>query len=155
MQIIQTNAVDESDDSARLIGNATHPELGTLLDTFRGMSVAPNTNTDWSRLPHFDWATVDRFAEAIAIICTVAEHLRTREATASEVRTLLVVVGSHDDQVKGFRQVPLVSGDHCLQCYHRDGLYIVDTHVQMGRQSSADGAQRLSIIVAAIAFEGS
>ena len=74
LHIVQTNAVDKSDDSARLIGNATHPELGTLLDTFLGVPIAPNTNTDWSRLPHFEWASVDRFAEAMAVLCAVTVH---------------------------------------------------------------------------------
>ena len=53
---------------------------------------------------------------------------------------LLIVVESRDDLVKWFRQIPLFSGDHCLQCYHWGGIYIVDMHVQTGRQSSANGA---------------
>jgi len=150
---VQTNAVDKSNDSARLIGNATDPELGTLLDTFLGVPIAPNTNTDWSRLPHFEWATVDQFAEAMAVLCAVTVHWRTKDGTPMEVRKLLTVVGSRDDLVKWFRQIPLYSGDQCLQCYHWDGQCIVDMHVQMGRQSSADGAQRLSMIASAIAFE--
>ena len=110
-------------------------------------------NTDWSRLPHFEWASVDRFAEAIAVMCAVTVHWRTKDGTPMEVRKLLKVVGSRDDLVKWFRQIPLYSGDHCLQCYHWDGQCIVDMHVQKGRQSSADGAQRLSMIASAIAFE--
>ena len=128
------------------------PELGTLLDTFLGMPIAPNTNTDWSRLPHFEWASVDQFAEAMAVMCAVAVHWRQKDGTPMEVRKLLKVVGSRDDLVKWFRQIPLYSMDHCLQCYRWDGQYIVDMHVQMGRQSSADGAQ-LSMIASAIAFE--
>ena len=48
----------------------------------------------------------------------------------------------------------MFSGDHCLQCYHWwGGVYIADMHVQMGRQSSADGAQRMSFVAGAIVFE--
>ena len=66
---------------------------------------------------------------------------------------LLIVVESRDDLVKWFRQIPLFSGNHCLQCYHWGGVYIVDMHVQMDRQSSADGAQRISFVAGAIVFE--
>ena len=63
------------------------------------------------------------------------------------------MIGSRDDLVKWFRQIPLFSGDHCLQCYHWGGVCIVDMHVQMVRQSSANGAQRISFVAGAIVFE--
>ena len=72
---------------------------------------------------------------------------------ASETAVLLVVVGSRDDLEKWFRQIPQCNGDHCKQVYHWGGDYIVDWHVQMGRGSSADGAQRLSITGGQIVFE--
>ena len=112
--------------------------------------MAPNVHTDWSRLPHFEWASIDRFAEGLAILCDIATIWRRRCPTVAE---LLFVAGSRDDLVKWFRQIPLFSGDHCLQCYHWGGVYIVDMHVQMGRQSSADGAQRISFVAGAIVFE--
>ena len=74
-------------------------------------------------------------------------------ADDANLASLLVVVGSRDDLTKWFRQIPLCSADWHKQVYHWNGKFIVDTHVQMGRQSSADGAQRLSFICAAIVFE--
>ena len=112
--------------------------------------MAPNVHTDWSHLPHFEWASIDRFAEGLAILCDIATTWRRRCPTVAE---LLFVAGSRDDLAKWFRQIPLFSGDHCLQCCHWGGVYIVDMHVQMGRQSSADGAQRISFVVGAIVFE--
>ena len=88
--------------------------------------------------------------KALAILCDVASIWRSR---CPIIAQLLFVVGSRDDLVKWFRQIPLFSGDHCLQCYHWGGVYIVDMHVQMGRQSSADGAQRISFVAGAIVFE--
>ena len=150
LHIVPTNAVDKSDGSARLLGNATWPCPDTYLDFIEGAAVAPNVHTDWSRLPHFEWASIDRFAEGLAILCAVASIWQSRCPLIAE---LLYVVGSRDDLVKWFRQIPLFSGDHCLQCYHWGGVYIVDMHVQMGRQSSADGAQRISFVAGAIVFE--
>ena len=66
---------------------------------------------------------------------------------------MIVLVGSRDDLEKWFRQIPQFSGDHCKQVYHWGGEYIVDMHVQMGRGSSADGAQRLSMIGGQIVFD--
>ena len=120
------------------------------MDFVEGSAVAPNVHADWSRLPHFEWASIGRFAEGLAILCAVATRGRQEH---TEGARWLVVVGSRDDLVKWFRQIPLYSGDHCLQCYHWGGSYIVDMHIQMGRQSSADGAQRISLVAAAIVFE--
>ena len=153
LRIVQTNAVDKSDGSARLLGNATHPEKDTYMCEVDGLPVAPNLHTDWSFLPRFEWATIDRFGEAVAILCAVAHWAKQMGGLASETIRLLVVVGSRDDLEKWFRQIPQYSGDHCKQVYHWGGHYIVDWHVQMGRGSSADGAQRLSMIGGQIVFE--
>ena len=74
-------------------------------------------------------------------------------SSASRHIAMMVVVGSRDDLEKWCRQVPQFSGDHCKQVYHWAGEYIVDWHVQMGRGSSADGAQRLSMIGGQIVFD--
>ena len=67
MHITQTNAVDKSNGTARLLGNATHPEVGTIIDMMNGLAVAPNPNTNWDMLPDFEWASIEAFAEAVAI----------------------------------------------------------------------------------------
>ena len=146
LHIVPTNAVDKSDGSARLLGNATWPCPDTHLGFIEGAAVAPNVHTDRSRLPHFEWASIDRFAEGLAILCDVASFWRSRCPIIAE---LLFVVGSRDDLFKWFRQIPLFSGDHCLQCYHWGGVYIVDTHVQMSkwadsRRRTAHNEYRLS-----------
>ena len=33
-----------------------------------GLPVAPNLHTDWSSLPRFEWATIDRSGEAVATL---------------------------------------------------------------------------------------
>ena len=144
LHIVQTGAVDKSEGFARLLGNATHPEPGTYLDVAEGAAVAPNVHTDWPRLPHFEWVSIDHFAEGLAVLCAVAARGRAKHGGAAQ---WFVVVGSRDDLVKWFRQIPPYSSDHCLQCHHWGGSYIVDMYVQMRRQSSADGAQRISFAV--------
>ena len=84
----------------------------------RCLPVAPNLHTDWAFLPRFEWATIDRFGEAVAILCAVAQWARQMGGLASETAVLLVVVGSRDDLEKWFRQIPQYSGDHCKQVYH-------------------------------------
>ena len=153
LHIVQTNAVEKSDGSARLLGNATHPEKDIHMREVGGLPVAPNLHTDWSFLPRFEWATIDRFGEAVAILCAVVHWARQMGGLASETIELLVVVGSRGDLEKWFRQIPQYSGDHCKQVYHLGGDCIVDWHVQMGRGSPADGAQRLSTIGGQIVFE--
>ena len=44
LHIVQTGAVDKSEGSARLLGNATHPEPGAYLDFVEGAAVAPNVH---------------------------------------------------------------------------------------------------------------
>ena len=53
LHIVQTNAVDKSDGSARLLGNATHPEPDTYMCEVDGLPVAPNLQADWAILPRF------------------------------------------------------------------------------------------------------
>ena len=53
LHIVQTNAVDKSDGSARLLGNATHPEKDTYMCEVDGLPVAPNLRADWAILPRF------------------------------------------------------------------------------------------------------
>jgi hypothetical protein len=104
-------------------------------------------------LPHFEWASIDRFGEVIAILCSIVVRVINMDGVSADVIAMLVVVGSRDDLEKWFRQIPQFSGDHCKQVYHWGGSYIVDWHVQMGRGSSADGAQRLSMIGGQIVFD--
>ena len=78
LHIVPTNGVDKSDGSARLLVNATWPCPDTYLDFVEGAAVAPNVHTDWSRLSHFEWASVDRFAEGLAILCDIAATWRSR-----------------------------------------------------------------------------
>ena len=153
IHIVQTNAVDKSDGTARLLGNATHPEPDTYLCEYEGIPLAPNMHTDWSFLPRFEWASIDRFGEVVAILCSIVVRVTNMAGVSADVIAMMVVVGSRDDLEKWFRQVPQFSGDHCKQVYHWAGEYIVDWHVQMGRGSSADGAQRLSMIGGQIVFD--
>ena len=153
IHIVQTNAVDKSDGTARLLGNATHPEPDTYMCEYEGIPLAPNMHTDWSFLPHFEWASIDRFGEVVAILCSIVVRVKNMAGVSAEVIAMMVVVGSRDDLEKWFRQIPQFSGDHCKQVYHWGGEYIVDWHVQMGRGSSADGAQRLSMIGGQIVFD--
>jgi hypothetical protein len=72
--------------------------VDTYLDFIEGAAVAPNVHTDWSRLPHFEWASIDRFAEGLAILCSIATIWRSRCPAIAE---LLFVVGSRDDWSSG------------------------------------------------------
>ena len=99
LHIVPTNAVDKSDGSARLLGIATWPCPDTYLDFIEGAAVAPNVHTDWSRLPHFEWASIDQFAEGLAILCAMATFWRSRCVAIAD---LLFVVGARDDLVKWF-----------------------------------------------------
>ena len=65
-----------------------------------GLPVAPNLHADWAFLPRFQWATIDRFGEAVAILCAVVHWARQMGGLASETVGLLVVVGSRDDLEK-------------------------------------------------------
>ena len=118
LHIVQTNAVGKSDGSARLLGNTTHPEKDTYMCEVDGLPVAPNLLTDWSFLPRFEWATVDRFGEAVAILCAVVTWARNMGGLSPVAVELLVVVGSRGDLEKWFHQTPQYSGDHCKQVYH-------------------------------------
>ena len=144
MHMCQTNVVPKSDGSMRLLGNPSHPEPGTLMDTVDGVLIAPNRATDVDLLPDYEWATIEEFAEAVAIMVAVVVKARGWVA-GQRVLALLVVVGTRDDLTKWFRQIPAFSGDWHKQVYNWAGRYLVDEHVQMGRVSSADGAQRLSM----------
>ena len=144
MHMCQTNVVPKSDGSMRLLGNPSHPEPGTLMDTVDGVLIAPNRATDVDLLPDYEWATIEEFAEAVAIMVAVVVKARGWVA-GRRVLALLIVVGTRDDLTKWFRQIPAFSGDWHKQVYNWAGRYLVDEHVQMGRVSSADGAQRLSM----------
>ena len=58
----------------------------------------------------------------------------------------VIVYGSRDDLTKWFRQIPGCSEDMHKQVYNWAAQYLTDGHVQMGRVSSADGAQRVSLL---------
>ena len=59
---------------------------------------------------------------------------------------LIIVCGSRDDLTKWFRQIPVCSDDMHKQVYNWAAQYLTDGHVQMGRVSSADGAQRVPLL---------
>jgi len=100
LHIVQTNAVDKSDGSARLLRNATHPGKDTYMCEVDGLPVAPNLHTDWSFSPRFEWATIDRIGEAVAVLCAVAHWARQMGGLASGTIELLAVVGSRGDLEK-------------------------------------------------------
>ena len=91
-----------------------------------GIPLAPNMHTDWSFLPRFEWASIDRFGEVVAILCAIVVRVQNMAGVSAEVIAMMVVVGSRDELEKWFRQIPQFSGDHCKQVYHWAGEYIVD-----------------------------
>ena len=59
--------ITKSDGSMRLLGNPSHPEPGMLMGTVDGVLIAPNRATDVDLLPDYEWATIEEFAEAVAL----------------------------------------------------------------------------------------
>ena len=155
MHVCQTNVVPKSNGTMRLLGNPSHPEPGTVGWLIEGLPVAPNRATDWNQMPGYEWASIEEFAAAMAIIVAIAVMARgwADYEQLADILALLVVCGSRDDLTKWFRQIPLCTLDMHKQVYHWAGRYLVDQHVQMGRVSSADGAQRLSMVAKAILFQ--
>ena len=156
MHVCQTNVAPKPNGTMRLLGNPSHPEPGTLGWLVEGLPVAPNRATDWDQMPGYEWASIEEFAAAMAVL--VAILATARREVAADVNfavlvPLLVICGSRDDLTKWFRQIPLCTLDMHKQVYHWAGRYLVDQHVQMGRVSSADGAQRLSMVAKAILFQ--
>ena len=156
MHMCQTNVVPKSNGTMRLLGNPSHPEPGTLLDTVEGELIAPNRATDVELMPGYDWASIEEFAEAVAVTVAVAQMARGWVKGGGDPHALLnkiIVCGSRDDLTKWFRQVPVCSEDWHKQVYNWAGEYLTDGHVQMGRVSSADGAQRLSMVARRILWD--
>ena len=152
MHVTQTNLRVKPNGTGRLLGNATHPEPGTLQDTFEGRLIAPNANTDWELIPAYVWASIETFAMAGAVMAARIIFI-VNGPHGEHARRVLYIVGDRDDLTKWFRQIPLATLDQHKQVYHWDGRWKVDTHVQMGRGSSADGAQRLSMVARLIVVE--
>ena len=155
MHVCQTNVVPKSNGTMRLLGNPSHPEPGTVGWLIEGLPVAPNRATDWDQMPGYEWASIEEFAAAMAIVVAITVMARgwAEYEQLADILALLVVCGSRDDLTKWFRQIPLCTLDMHKQVYHWAGRYLVDQHVQMGRVSSADGAQRLSMVAKAILFQ--
>ena len=81
-----------------------------------GLPVAPNLHTDWSFLPRFEWATIDRSGKAVAILCAVAHWAKQMGGLASETIRLLVVVGSRDGLEAGsakYRSIVAITANKC------------------------------------------
>ena len=149
MHMCPTNVVPKSNGTMRLLGHASHPMPGSVLDTVHGVLIAPNRATDPELMPGYDWASIEEFAEAVAVMVAIAQMARgwlREEGDRFGLLLLIIVCGSRDDLTKWFRQIPVCSADMHKQVYNWAAQYLTDGHVQMGRVSSADGAQRVSLL---------
>ena len=149
MHMCPTNVVPKSNGTMRLLGHASHPMPGSVLDTVHGVLIAPNRATDPELMPGYDWASIEEFAEAVAVMVAIAQMARRwlrEDGDPLGLLVSLIVCGSRDDLTKWFRQIPVWSGDMHKQVYNWAAKYLTDGHVQMGRVSSADGAQRVSML---------
>ena len=149
MHMCPTNVVPKSNGTMRLLGHASHPMPGSVLDTVHGVLIAPNRATDPELMPGYDWASIEEFAEAVAVMVAIAQMARSWLREGGDplgLLLLIIVCGSRDDLTKWFRQIPVCSRDMHKQVYNWAAKYLTDGHVQMGRVSSADGAQRVSLL---------
>ena len=92
MHMCQTNVVPKSNGTMRLLGNPSHPEPGTLLDTVEGELIAPNRATDVELMPGYDWASIEEFAEAVAVTVAVAQMARGWVKGGGDPHALLAVI---------------------------------------------------------------